>query len=70
MNCGDKTTMRNINLLMDGKWVQIMTQDYLTPMLTKINNVKYQTGMCSLCVKLSSDDDWHVGTSALIGYYA
>lgn len=47
-----------------------MTQDYLTPMLTKINNVKYPTGMCSLCIKLSSDNDWHVGTSALIGYYA
>lgn len=26
--------------------------------------------MCKLCIKLSSDDDWHVGSSALISYYA
>ena len=62
--------MRNINLLIDGKWVTILTQDYLTPMVTKVVDKTLSTGMCNFCVKLSSDNDWHVGTSLLVGYYA
>ena len=70
MDCGDKSNLRNINLLINDKWVAIQATDYLIAMRTEVNTVKMPTGMCSLCLKLSSDNDWHVGTAALIGYYA
>ena len=72
MDCSDKNTMRNINLLINGQWVSIATADYLTPVRTLQGQNKEMrpTGYCSMCLKLSPDNDWRVGTSLLVGYYS
>jgi len=70
MDCGDKTVMKSISLLFKDKWVEISQADYLVPLRTGNEGKEVSTGMCKLCIKLSADDDWHVGTSALIGYYS
>ena len=62
--------MEDIKLLMNDKWAVIQPQHYLTPIRTTFNAEDRATTMCSLCVKQSSDTDWHVGTSLLMDYYS
>lgn len=70
VDCADADHMQEVKLLMNDKWAMIQAKHYLTPIRTSFNSVARQTGMCSLCVKQSSDDDWHVGTTLLMDYYA
>ena len=62
--------MEEIKLLMNDKWAMIQAKHYLIPIMTTFNAASRQTGMCMLCVTQSSDNDWHVGTSLLMDYYA
>ena len=70
MDCGDKKVMKTISLLFNDKWVEILPTDYLVPLRTGSNGNEVSTGMCKLCIELSSDSDWHVGSAALMNYYA
>ena len=70
MDCGDKKVMKTISLLFNDKWVEILPTDYLVPLRTGSNGNEVSTGMCKLCIELSSDSDWHVGSTALMNYYA
>ena len=70
MDCGDTKTLKTVSLLFSDKWVEILPTDYLVPLRTGINGVEVSTGMCKLCIELSSDNDWHAGTSLLMNYYS
>lgn len=68
VDCGDSQNMQNIQLLVNGKWVEIAQTDYLNVVTTEYNGSSRSTGACRLCLKESWDKKWHMGTSALIGY--
>lgn len=69
VDCGDTQYMQNIQLLVNDHWVEIAQNDYLNVITTEYNSVQRSTGACRLCLKQSWDRDWHIGTSALMGYY-
>ena len=62
--------METLSILMNDKWVEMLQIDYLTPIRTTFMSVERSTGMCRMCVKESTDGAWHIGTAALMGYYA
>ena len=68
VDCGDSQVMQNIQLLINGMWVEIAQTDYLNVITTTYNSETRSTGACRLCLKESWDKKWHVGTSALVGY--
>ena len=55
--------------MVNGYWVEIAPNDYLNTVTTEYNGATRSTGVCRLCVKESWDKKWHMGTSALVGYY-
>ena len=70
VDCGDVQNMLTIRYLVNDKWLETAVSDYLVPVTTEIAGVDRSTGLCSVCIKQSSDVYWHLGTSALIGYYS
>lgn len=54
---------------MNDKWVQIRAADYLVDSRILYASEQRLTGACKLCVQVSPDSNWHVGMSALVGYY-
>lgn len=70
VDCGDTQNMQNIQLLVNGYWIEIAQNDYLNIIPTTYNSDDSRsTGACRVCLKPSWDKGWHIGTSALIGYY-
>lgn len=69
VDCGDTQTMQNIQLLVNTHWVEIAQNDYLNAITTEYNGGTRPTGACRLCLKNSWDYNWHIGSSALVGYY-
>ena len=75
VDCGDVQNMGNISLLMNNQWMVISPNEYLNPVLVDYDQdadgiKERSTGMCRLCLKQSYDTYWHVGTIALMNYYA
>jgi len=70
VDCGDSQNMRAFSLLVNDKWVEVSPIDYLNPIRTTFNSIESNTGQCRVCLKQSSDRFWHLGTSALVGYYS
>lgn len=62
--------MLRMRLLVNDKWIEVGLEDLLNPVYTEIGGVNKETGMCRVCLKLSPDVYWHLGTSALVGYYS
>lgn len=54
---------------MNDKWVQIRASEYLIDARTLYASEMRLTGACKLCVQMSPDANWHVGMTALVGYY-
>ena len=70
VDCGDKQNMRALSLLVNDMWVEVSPIDYLNPIRATFNSIETNTGQCRVCLKQSSDTYWHLGTSALVGYYS
>jgi len=68
VDCGDIQRMETIKLLIGGFWVEIAAYDYINAV--RIDGTRRSSGFCRVCLKESWDDDWHVGTSMMVGYYA
>lgn len=62
--------MQKLSILVNNYWIEISPSDYLTPVRTEFATKEVSTGMCRICIKKSWDTFWHIGTSALVGYYA
>lgn len=67
VDCGDIQRMETIKLLISDYWVEIAAYDYINAV--RIEGTSRSSGFCRVCLKESWDDDWHVGTSMLVGYY-
>merc|ERR1712003_265390 len=62
--------MEDLSLLVNGKWITIAASDYLIPIYDEYDSRERESGICQLCIKESSTTTWHIGTTALMGYYA
>lgn len=70
VDCGDVQNMLTMRYLVGDKWIETAVSDFLNPITTEIAGVQRSTGLCRVCIKQSPDVYWHLGTSALLGYYS